>query len=49
MFVGKGRTSDSSDEEGSFNDAGSMVSDMSEASTVRGTDSAEEVGEEEQK
>jgi len=41
---GKGRASDSSDEEGSFNDAGSMVSDMSEASTVRGTDSAEEGG-----
>jgi len=38
---GKGRV-DSSDEEGSFNDAASMVSDVSEVSTVRG----DEVGEE---
>lgn len=38
---GKGRA-DSSDEEGSFNDAASMVSDVSEVSTVRG----DEVGEE---
>jgi len=41
--VTKNRTVDSSDEEGSFNDAASMVSDVSEVSTVRG-DSGEEGG-----
>jgi len=38
---GKGRA-DSSDEEGSFNDAASMVSDVSEVSTVRGDELGEE-------
>jgi len=38
---GKGRV-ESSDDEGSFNDAASMVSDVSEVSTVRGDEVAEE-------
>lgn len=38
---GKGRV-ESSDDEGSFNDAASMVSDVSEVSTVRGDEGAEE-------
>lgn len=38
---GKGRV-ESSDEEGSFNDAASMVSDVSEVSTVRGDEGGEE-------
>jgi len=39
---GKGRGVESSDDEGSFNDAASMVSDVSEVSTVRGDEGAEE-------
>lgn len=38
---GKGRV-ESSDDEGSFNDAASMVSDVSEVSTVRGDEGGEE-------
>ena len=45
--LGRGRT-ESSDEDGDFNDAGSMISEVSEASTVR-QESGEEGGVEELK